>query len=155
MQSRAAIRYAKAMYDIANEENSVNEVYKDMTFINELNSSSPDFKNLLSNSQINYQDKKKAILSLTKSGNAITEKLIDLLIHNKRVTIIGDIAISVEYVKAEAKKEGKTFDDHIIHMLAHGVYHILGYDHENNENAVIMERKEIQTLKKINISNPY
>ena len=55
---------------------------------------SPDFKNLLSNSQINYQDKKKAILSLTKSGNAITEKLIDLLIHNKRVTIIGDIAIS-------------------------------------------------------------
>ena len=39
MQSRAAIRYAKAMYDIANEENSVNEVYKDMTFINELNSS--------------------------------------------------------------------------------------------------------------------
>ena len=68
---------------------------------------------------------------------------------------IGDIAISVEYVKAEAKKEGKTFDDHIIHMLAHGVYHILGYDHENNENAVIMENKEIQTLKKINISNPY
>jgi F-type H+-transporting ATPase subunit delta len=94
MQSRAAIRYAKAMYDIANEENSVNKVYEDMTFINELNSSSPDFKNLLSNSQINYQDKKKAILSLTKSGNAITEKLIDLLIHNKRVTIIGDIAIS-------------------------------------------------------------
>ena len=58
-------------------------------------------------------------------------------------------------MKAEAKKEGKTFDDHIIHMLAHGVYHILGYDHENNENAVIMENKEIHTLKKINISNPY
>ena len=42
MQSRAAIRYAKAMYDIANEENSVNEVYKDMKFINELNSGSLD-----------------------------------------------------------------------------------------------------------------
>ena len=94
MQSRAAIRYAKAMYDIANEESSVNEVYKDMTFINELNSSSPDFKNLLSNSQINYQDKKKAILSILENNNTITEKLIDLLIHNKRVPIIGDIAIS-------------------------------------------------------------
>ena len=57
MQSRAAIRYAKAMYDIANEENSINEVYKDMNFINELNSGSLDFKNLLSNSQINFQDK--------------------------------------------------------------------------------------------------
>ena len=94
MQSRAAIRYAKAMYDIANEENSINEVYKDMNFINELNSDSLDFKNLLSNSQTNFQDKKKLILSLIKQSNALTEKLIDLLIHNKRVKIIGDIASS-------------------------------------------------------------
>ena len=94
MQSRAAIRYAKAMYDIANEKNSINEVYKDMNFINELNSGSFDFKNLLSNSQINFQDKKKLILSLIKQSNALTEKLIDLLIHNKRVKIIGDIASS-------------------------------------------------------------
>ena len=94
MQSRAAIRYAKAIYDIANEENSVNEVYKDMHFINELNSGSLDLKNLLSNSQINYQDKKKLILSSIKQSNSLTEKLIDLLIHNKRVKIIGDIASS-------------------------------------------------------------
>ena len=94
MQSRAAIRYAKAMYDIANEENSINEVYKDMNFINELSSGSLDFKNLLSNSQINFQDKKKLILSLIKQSNSLTEKLIDLLIHNKRVKIIGDIATS-------------------------------------------------------------
>ena len=94
MQSRAAIRYAKAIYDVANEENSVNEVYKDMSLIKELYGSSIDFKNLLSNSQINYQDKKRAILSLTEKDNALTEKLIELLIHNKRITIIGDIAIS-------------------------------------------------------------
>ena len=94
MQSRAAIRYAKAMYDIANEENSINEVYKDMNFINELSSGSLDFKNLLSNSQINFQDKKKLILSSIKQSNSLTEKLIDLLIHNKRVKIIGDIASS-------------------------------------------------------------
>ena len=68
---------------------------------------------------------------------------------------LGDIAINHDFVERESIEQGKTFDDHIIHMLAHGVYHILGYDHENNENAVIMENKEIQTLKKINISNPY
>ena len=61
MQSRAAIRYAKAMYDIANEENFINEVYKDMSLIKDLYGDSLDFKSLLSNSQINYQDKKKAI----------------------------------------------------------------------------------------------
>ena len=94
MQSRAAIRYAKAMYDIANEENSINDVLKDMNLIKELYGDSLDFKKLLSNSQINYKDKKMAILSLLENSNIITEKLIDLLINNKRVPIIGDIAIS-------------------------------------------------------------
>ena len=94
MQSRAAIRYAKAMYEIASEENSVNEVYKDVSLIKKLYGDSLDFKNVLSNSQINPQNKKKAILSLLENSSALTEKLIDLLIHNKRLSIIGDIAIS-------------------------------------------------------------
>ena len=68
MQSRAAIRYAKAMYDIASEENFINEVYKDMSLIKDLHGDSLDFKSLLSNSQINYQDKKKAILSLLENA---------------------------------------------------------------------------------------
>ena len=96
------------------------------------------------NMQFRQKDKTTNVLSFPNDDISV-----------KQTKNIGDIAISVEYVKAEAKKEGKTFDDHIIHMLAHGVYHILGYDHENNEIAVIMENKEIQTLKKINISNPY
>jgi len=96
------------------------------------------------NMQFRQKDKTTNVLSFPNDDISV-----------KQTKNIGDIAISVEYVKAEAKKEGKTFDDHIIHMLAHGVYHILGYDHENNENAVIMENKEIQILKKINISNPY
>lgn len=96
------------------------------------------------NMQFRQKDKTTNVLSFPNDDISV-----------KQTKNIGDIAISVEYVKAEAKKEGKTFDDHIIHMLAHGVYHILGYDHENNENAVIMENKEIQTLKKLNISNPY
>jgi probable rRNA maturation factor len=96
------------------------------------------------NMQFRQKDKTTNVLSFPNDDISV-----------KQTKNIGDIAISVEYVKAEAKKEGKTFDDHIIHMLAHGVYHILGYDHENNENAMIMENKEIKTLKKINISNPY
>ena len=96
------------------------------------------------NMQFRQKDKTTNVLSFPNDDISV-----------KQTKNIGDIAISVEYVKAEAKKEGKTFDDHIIHMLAHGVYHILGYDHENNENAMIMENKEIKTLKKINIINPY
>ena len=49
----------------------------------------------------------------------------------------------------------KNFDDHIIHMLIHGVYHILGLDHENDATANKMENKEIELLKELNIKNPY
>jgi len=73
----------------------------------------------------------------------------------KHTKNIGDIAISSEYVEREAVEEGKFFEDHMIHMLAHGVYHILGYDHQNEETALIMESKEINILNKININNPY
>ena len=92
MQSRAAIRYAKAIYEIADEENLINEIFNDMIRINKLNRDSSDFKNLLSNSIIDNFDKKKAILSLLEKNNSITEKLLDLLINNKRVAIISDIA---------------------------------------------------------------
>lgn len=68
---------------------------------------------------------------------------------------LGDIAISYEFVKRESKEHKKNFDDHMIHMLVHGVYHILGFDHENDEMADIMEIKEVELLKKLDIKNPY
>ena len=43
----------------------------------------------------------------------------------------------------------------MIHMLIHGVYHILGYDHEQDEEAYNMELKEVNLLKKLDIKNPY
>ncbi len=68
---------------------------------------------------------------------------------------LGDIAISYEFVKRESKEHKKNFDDHMIHMLVHGIYHILGFDHENDEMADIMEIKEVELLKKLDIKNPY
>ena len=68
---------------------------------------------------------------------------------------LGDIAISYQYLEEVSRQQNKKFDDHLIHMLIHGVYHILGFDHENNKMAAQMENKEIKLLKKINIDNPY
>ena len=68
---------------------------------------------------------------------------------------LGDIAISYQYLEEESRQQNIKFDDHLIHMLIHGVYHILGFDHENNKMAAQMENKEIKLLKKINIDNPY
>ena len=68
---------------------------------------------------------------------------------------LGDIAINSDYVTRESNEQDKQYDDHMIHMLIHGVYHILGYDHEHNEEAYNMELKEINLLKKLDITNPY
>ena len=68
---------------------------------------------------------------------------------------LGDIAINYNFIKRESKEQSKTFDDHMIHMLIHGIYHILGFDHEDDKVAHIMERKEVTLLNKLNISDPY
>jgi len=75
---------------------------------------------------------------------------------SRRVTNnLGDIAISYEYVERESKEQDKKFDDHIVHMFIHGIYHILGFDHKDDPMADKMENKEIILLKKLNINNPY
>ena len=75
---------------------------------------------------------------------------------SKRITNnLGDIAISYEYVERESKEQDKKFDDHIVHMFIHGIYHILGFDHKDDPMADKMENKEIILLNKLNINNPY
>ena len=76
-------------------------------------------------------------------------------ISKKLTDNLGDIAISYEYIKKEAQELNIDFDDHMIHMLIHGVYHILGFNHDNDKRAYVMEKKEIKLLNKLNIKNPY
>ena len=93
-----------------------------------------------------YRDKNKSTNVLSFINDDVSKDITNNL---------GDIAICYEYVEKEAKDEGKNSNDHLIHMLVHGLYHILGYDHENNESASVMEAKEINKLKELNIKNPY
>ena len=115
----------------------------------------------LVNSEINLRildDEEMKKLNYKFRNNNLTTNVLSFQsddISIKHTKNIGDIAISLEYVEREAVEEGKFFEDHMIHMLAHGVYHILGYDHQNEETALIMENKEINILNKININNPY
>tara|TARA_B100000767_G_C19726793_1_gene519850 strand:+ start:990 stop:1439 length:450 start_codon:yes stop_codon:yes gene_type:complete len=96
------------------------------------------------NHQFRNKDKTTNVLSFTNEDISID-----------KTKNIGDIAISYDFVMNESKDQGKKFEDHMIHMLVHGVYHILGHDHENDLMADIMESKEIEVLDKLNIKNPY
>lgn len=67
----------------------------------------------------------------------------------------GDIAIALETVMAEAADQGKSAADHLSHMVVHGTLHLLGYDHETDEEAEEMERLEVSILARLGVANPY
>ena len=68
---------------------------------------------------------------------------------------LGDIAIGYAITKAEAEAEGKRADDHFLHLLVHGILHLLGYDHLNDDDANVMEAEEARILAVIGIADPY
>lgn len=68
---------------------------------------------------------------------------------------LGDISLAFETVQSEALLEAKAFNAHLTHLIVHGFLHLLGYDHEDDEEAEHMEDLEIATLKTLNIANPY
>jgi probable rRNA maturation factor len=68
---------------------------------------------------------------------------------------LGDIVLSYQTIDQEARDQGKFFKDHFIHMVVHGTLHLLGYDHETEDEANIMEALEIRILEKMNVQNPY
>ncbi|EKE71191.1 rRNA maturation RNase YbeY [Celeribacter baekdonensis] len=68
---------------------------------------------------------------------------------------LGDIAIAYETCAAEAKAGGTPFNDHVTHLLVHGLLHLLGYDHITDEDAAIMEGIETEILATMGIKDPY
>ncbi len=67
----------------------------------------------------------------------------------------GDILLAYETIAREAIEQNKTFADHTLHLVVHGVLHLMGYDHENDEEAEVMESEEVGILKTLNVANPY
>lgn len=79
---------------------------------------------------------------------------IDLKIKNKDFAhedVLGDIIISIEKVEEQAKEYGHSFERELSYMLVHGFYHLMGYDHIEEEDKVVMRPKEEKILNKLKI----
>lgn len=69
--------------------------------------------------------------------------------------MLGDIAIAYEITRREADEEEKPFDHHLSHLAVHGFLHLIGYDHENDDDAEAMEGLEREILAQLGIPDPY
>lgn len=69
--------------------------------------------------------------------------------------LLGDMLVCAPVVEKEAQQQNKQLEHHWAHMIVHGVLHLLGYDHGDDQDAEEMEALEIKILKKIKIKNPY
>lgn len=129
--------------------NILNEIYQQIGFV--YNKS----KTLIS---ISFSgDKKIMELNSCFRKKKLPTNVLSFPSNNKfnNTLFIGDIIFSFETILKEAKKDNKTVENHLIHLFVHAVLHLLGYEHETEEQAKKMENLEIKILSNLQIDNPY
>ena len=100
------------------------------------------------NREYRGKDKPTNVLSFPSE---LPEEVLDSLPREP----LGDIIICVPVVFAEAAEQGKAARDHWAHLTVHGVLHLLGFDHIEDDEAEEMEGLEIRVLAGLGIANPY
>ena len=68
---------------------------------------------------------------------------------------LGDMALGLETCAREAKEQGKSLKNHVMHLSVHGALHLLGYDHIADDEAEAMESLERDILKTLGVDDPY
>ena len=71
------------------------------------------------------------------------------------LNLLGDLVICIDVMKSEAISQNKALFDHWAHLVIHGCLHLVGFDHINDSDAMMMESLEIKILAKLAIDNPY
>ena len=81
------------------------------------------------------------------------EEIEDLISSNYEIEdVLGDIIISIPKVKEQANEYGHSFERELSYMVVHGFYHLMGYDHMNDDDKKEMRKKEDEILNKLHIT---
>ncbi len=67
----------------------------------------------------------------------------------------GDVVLSYDRCAEEARAAGRSFADHAAHLMVHGLAHLMGFDHVEDADAVVMERLEAKVLARLGVPDPY
>lgn len=102
-----------------------------------------------------FRDKNKPTNVLSFPDVEIKPRDLLEFLSEKEYIYIGDIAIGYDIVKLEAIEANISMHDHFVHLLVHGILHLIGYDHMNDKDEKEMMDLEIQILQKLGIGSPY
>ena len=103
------------------------------------------------NAEYRQKDRPTNVLSFPMSD---AEELRDTNVVGPEL-LLGDIILARGVCEVEAAEKGVTVEDHATHLIVHGTLHLLGYDHEGDDEASDMEAREIRALERLGIANPY
>lgn len=103
------------------------------------------------NAEFRNQDKPTNVLSFANIDADDFEQIVE----QDEVIALGDIIMAWEVLVDEAKQKEIAVEHHFMHLLIHGMLHLLGFDHQNDDEAEVMEGIEIAVLGLMNIDNPY
>jgi len=102
------------------------------------------------NNEFRNIDKETDVLSFPMFEKAEIDNMVELQ-NNVIPETIGDIIISIEKVQEQAKEYGHSFERELAYMVVHGFYHLMGYDHMNDEEKAVMREKEENVLNLLKI----
>lgn len=108
-ESRAAIRYAKAILDLAVDTGATEEVERDLRKISATIADSPELQEMLASPVLKGEVKKSALMAIFEGVNSITEGLISGLLTNKRIAILNDVAGKFIILNEARKGQGVAY----------------------------------------------
>ena len=69
--------------------------------------------------------------------------------------LFGDVVVAFGVARRDAELDNLSLENHLLHLIVHGVFHLLGFDHLRDTDAKIMEAKETQVLEELGVTDPY
>lgn len=107
------------------------------------------------NREFRKQDKPTNVLSFPSFERDELQGVFAAALADGPPVILGDIIITQGVTAREASEQGKTFHDHMAHLVVHGLLHLLGFDHIEDDEAHEMESHEQTILASLGIADPY
>jgi len=145
-ESRAAARYAKAILDYAVEQKKTDALEEDMRSIVATISASKELREMLASPVLKDALKKKALMEIFKGSHPITEGLLDLLIENRRIALLNEVALKYIILNETLKGKGVAYVTTAIPLSAELEKKVLDQVSKLTGNKITIENKIDQSI---------